>query len=379
MSVLFEPATINHMSLKNRFVRSATYDGAAEQDGRVSDRQVGLYTDLAQGGVGLIVTGIAYVHLSGQLSPVMNSIADDDAIPGLARLARAVHDHGAKTCLQLFHAGREALWVRSRGQLPVAPSVVEDDPFFMGGAHREITEEEIWEVVRSFGDGARRAKEAGFDGVQVHGAHAYLLSQFLSPFANRRRDRWGGCLENRLRIHREVYRSIREAVGDRYPVMIKIGIEDGFRGGLVASEGILAATTLARLGFDALEVSSGLRGERYRGTEFRTGITKPEREAYFAEWCRSVKRQVEVPVMMVGGLRTFELMEGVVRRGDADLVSLSRPLIREPGIIEHWRSDRSWKAKCTSCNKCFEALFRLAPLHCVVEEALKAKALEEKR
>ena len=353
------------MELRNRFVRSATYDGCAHE-GYVTDKQVDLYATLSEGGVGLIVTGITYVHPSGGLSKLQNSIESDEWIEGLKRLTSAVHERGAKIAVQIFHAGREARFPESRDEIPLAPSLLEGDPYFKGG-HRAMTEDEIWEIVHAFGDGAKRAREAGFDGVQVHGAHAYLLSQFLSPHTNRRKDVWGGGLENRLRIHREIYRDIRQKVGEDYPVFIKLGVQDGFRGGLEFDEGRLAAKYLAHSGFDALEISQGLRGSNYEETEFRTKINSLDREAYYRRWCADIKKEVHVPMMMVGGLRSFQLMEEIIENNAADLISLSRPLIREPRLIHDWKRGDRHRSKCISCNKCLEGLRRGETLQCVQE------------
>jgi len=367
MSILFEPGKIRGMELRNRFVRSATYDGCADKHGYVSEKQIKLFSALAEGGIGLIITGIAHVHSSGQISFFQNSIINDGFIPGLKRLTAAVHDRGAKIAVQLFHAGRErAKFLRPKDGEAIAPSFVEEDPYF-NYSYRPITEDEIWKVIHAFGDAAKRAREAGFDAVQVHAAHAYLLSEFLSPFTNRREDDWGGPLDNRLRIHQETYKDIRRKVGEDYPVLVKIGVQDGFAGGLEFSEGKMAAQRLARWGYDALEISSGLRGKGYETAEFRTKINKVEREAYFREWCKEIKSEVDVPVMMVGGLRTFELMEEIVQKGEADFVSLSRPFIREPGLVNAWKSGDFHRATCISCNKCFEALLQLQPLHCSQE------------
>ena len=368
MSILFEPMRIKNMELRNRFVRSATYDGCADRTGHVSEKQIKLFEDLADGGVGLIVTGIAHVHRSGQLSPSQNSIADDDCIPGLKRLTTIVHDRGAKIAIQLFHAGREAAgFLEAKNERAIAPSFVPNDPYFTKG-YRPVTEEEIWDIIRAFGDAAERAREAEFDAVQLHGAHAYLPSQFLSPHTNRRDDDWGGALENRLHFHHEIYRDIRAKVGEDYPVLIKLGVQDGFPGGLEFSEGSLAAQLLAQWGFDALEISQGLRGKRYEGTEFRTKINRVDREAYFRDWCRKVKNQVTVPTMMVGGLRTFELMEEVIQDGEADFISLCRPLIGEPGIVNEWKGGKRHRATCISCNMCLEALVRGETLHCAQQK-----------
>ena len=364
MSILFEPAQIGRMSVPNRLVRSATYDGCTEKDGHVTQKQLRLFRDLASGGTGLLITGITYVHPLGQIAFFQNSLADDDCIPGLKELTHTVHQQGSRIAVQLFHAGREAAGLLERkDQQAVGPSVVEDDPYF-SRPYREATEEDIQEIVSAFGEAARRAREAGFDAVQLHAAHAYLPAQFLSPHTNRRQDHWGGSLENRLRLHREIYRSMRDKAGPDFPILVKLGVADGFPGGLEEGEGLQAARMLAEEGFDALEISSGLRGKRYRETEFRTEILRPEQEAYFRHWCSRVKERVEVPVIMVGGLRSPELMEEILHKGEADLVSLSRPLIREPDLVRRWRRQQRDRPACISCNQCLEALFQGYSLHC---------------
>ncbi len=368
-SILFEPVKIKNIELRNRFVRSATYDGCAD-DGHVTEKQVNRYATLSEGGVGFIITGITYVHDSGEFSKFQNSIAGDEFIDGFKRLTSAVHQRGAKVAVQLFHAGREARLSKSRDRMPIAPSSLEADPYSKGRC-RAMTEDEIWQVVHAFGDGAKRAREAGFDGVQLHGAHAYLLSQFLSPYTNRRDDKWGGDLKNRLRLHREIYRDIRHKVGEDYPVLIKIGVHDGFPGGLEFNEGKLAAQYLAELGFVALEISQGLRGVSYEETEFKTKINHLDREAYYRRWCAEIKKKVNVPVMLVGGLRTFELMEEIIQKKEADFISLSRPLIRNPSIINDWKRGDHHRAECVSCNKCIEELRKGEILWCAQQKTKK--------
>ena len=365
MSILFEPAAVKRLALRNRFVRSATYDGCAQKNGHVSPRQLEMYEELAGGGVGLIITGITYAHPSGQISAFQNSLAGDDCIPGFRKLAHVVHNQGARIAVQLFHAGREvAKTFKPERRQALAPSAIIDDPYFQE-PHRAMTEDEIREVIQAFGDASRRAREAGLDAVQVHAAHAYLLSQFLSPHTNRRSDGWGGTLENRLRLHHEIYRDIRSKVGEDYPVLVKVGAGDCFPGGLEFDEGKRAAQHLSEWGFDALEISSGLRGKGYESSEFRPGITRLEREAYFREWCRDIKRRVKAQVMMVGGLRTFELMEEVIQNKEADFISLCRPLIREPRIINEWKHHDRHRATCISCNRCFDAILKGEQLRCV--------------
>ena len=367
MNTLFEHVKIGDMGLRNRFVRSATGEGCADKRGHATQKLIDLYTRLAEGGVGLIIAGITYVHPTGQVSQTQNSMAEDEVIEGFRRATAAVHDRGAKIAVQLFHAGRAARSPHSKDRLPMGPSFFAGDPYFRA-PYRTMTLREIGEIVSAFGDGARRAREAGFDAVQIHGAHGYLPSQFLSPFVNRRDDQWGGSLENRIRIYQAIYEDVRGKVGKDYPVLIKIGVQDGFPGGLTFDEGRLAAKTLAQCGFDALEISLGVRGIGYEQTEFRTKIDQLDREAYYRAWCREVKGEVDVPVMMVGGLRTFELMQEVVQKEESDFISLSRPLIREPDLINDWKKGDHHRAKCISCNQCLEGLRDGESLRCFQED-----------
>ncbi|MBI5590802.1 MAG: NADH:flavin oxidoreductase [Deltaproteobacteria bacterium] len=373
MSILFESMKIGGLRLRNRFVRSATYDGCADKAGHVTEKQIRLFEELARGGVGLIVSGIASVHASGRISAFQNIVSDDSAIPGLKKLVDAANSHGAGIAMQLFHGGRESsVYQKHKKSEAISPSVIANDPY-CDLEHRAMTEDEIFEVIQAFGDAAVRARAAGFDAVQVHGAHAYLPSQFLSPFTNQRTDAWGGSPEKRLRFLHEIYKDIRKKVGDDYPVMIKIGVADGFAGGLEFSEGKAAAVRCAEWGFDAIEISQGLRGKRYSQTEFRTKIKGPDQEGYFRSWCREIKEAVKVPVMMVGGLRRIEMMEEVIRNRDADYISLCRPLIREPDIISRWEKGQGAYPTCVSCNLCFEALLKGKPLNCVHQLSVNKK------
>jgi len=374
MSTLFEPVRIRDLEIRNRFVRSATGDHAADEKGSVTDTQMKIYKALADGGIGLIITGITFVHNSGRIMPHQASIASNDCIPGLKKLTKAVHEGGAKIAVQLFHAGRAAL--RSFGgedQKILAPSFVPGDPYFpYSGTYRAMTEDEVWDLIDAFGDAALRAQEAGFDAVQLHGAHGYLLSQFLSPFTNLRQDQWGGDdLEARLRFHKEVFRDIRRKVGNDYPVLIKLGVQDGFPGGLRFREGKQAAKALAESGFDALEISHGLRGQGPGATEFRVKIDTVDKEAYFRDWTRQIKKEVSVPVMMVGGIRSYEVAEDIISKGEADFVSMSRPLIREPNLIRDWMEGDRHRATCISCNQCLERLIKGKPLCCAQTEGRK--------
>jgi 2,4-dienoyl-CoA reductase-like NADH-dependent reductase (Old Yellow Enzyme family) len=355
------------MRVSNRFVRSATYDACGDEQGKVTDRQITLFRELAAGGVGLIITGVASVLYNGRIRPFQIAAEDERYVDGLRRLVEAVHEEGSRIAVQLHHGGRvSAPFLNGRNIQAMAPSYVPDDPHFRGD-YRAMDEEEILEVVAAFGRGAEIAREAGFDAVQIHGAHGFLFSQFLSPFTNRREDAWGGSLENRLRIHQKVDDSVRRKVGPGYPVLLKLGVQDGFSGGLRFSEGKRAAQILSESGYDALEISLGLRGKEYEETEFRTEIDAVEDEAYYRQWCEEIKRQVDVPVMVVGGLRSFGLIEDLINQGVADFASLSRPFIREPALVNRWREEDRSKATCISCNLCLDEVRQGRPLQCLVE------------
>jgi 2,4-dienoyl-CoA reductase-like NADH-dependent reductase (Old Yellow Enzyme family) len=371
--MLFSPTETGGLALKNRLVRSATYDGMADRRGRVSERQLALYEALAAGGVGLIVTGLFSVHPSGRVSGYQNVVSDDSVADGLRRLVQTVHRHGSRIVMQAAHCGREAhLYQTYKNRMALAPSFLSDDPYF-AHPHRALTEDEICEIVAAFGEAAGRARAAGFDGVQVHGAHAYLVSQFLSPHTNRRRDGWGGSPEARFRLIAEIYAAMRRRVGSDYPIHVKLGVEDGFGGGLTFSEGRDAARRCAELGFDAVEVSQGLRGHHYSETEFRTAVPGRTPEAYFRHWARDIRSHADVPIVSVGGLRSLEVVRDLIDSGDADLAAMCRPLIREPDLIRRWQQGDGRPSRCVSCNRCFEILFKGLPLHCVVEAGRAAR------
>ena len=380
MSILFEPIKVNGMQIRNRFVRSATNIGAADDQGRVTDVHVDAYKRLADGGVGLIITGATNVQVRGQILPSQKRIIHDEHISGLRRLTAAAHAGGARIAVQLFHGGAEAgAFAAAQGLSARAPSNLGEDPNFpfFKATYGVLCETDIRELIRDFGQGARRAQAAGFDAVQLHGAHGYILSQFLSAYTNRRTDEWGGSLENRLRLFCEVYAEIRRQVGENFPVMIKLGVQDSFEGGMRFDEGKQAAALLAEVGFDALEISSGARGSGWAETEFRAGIRKIEQEAYYRFWSREIKPMVTTPLMLAGGLRSFELMEEIVQAGDADLVSMSRPLIREPALPHRWQTGDRRQATCISCNKCLEVLLGNRVVHCVQDKKAKSKEAME--
>ncbi|PNV86929.1 MAG: NADH-dependent flavin oxidoreductase [Desulfobacteraceae bacterium] len=373
MATLFEETTINGMTLRNRLVRSATWEGMCEQDGRPTEKLTNCYRDLAQGGIGLIISGFAFVRPDGKQFPGKMGIHTDDFARAYENLTRTVHDAGGKIAVQLVHAGGQTD-ANNAGRQPLAPSAVKVDQFPEMPA--EVTKDEISEIIAAFAEGARRAKAWGFDGVQLHGAHGYLVNQFLSPLTNRRTDDYGGSIENRCRFLLEVYRKVRETVGADYPLFIKLNAADNLDGGLEVDDAVYAAKKLAEAGIDAIEVSAGTPASGDENPA-REKILKPEKEAYNLPLARRIKEVVNCPVMVVGGFRSYEIAEKTVKEDGMDYIDMARPLIREPALADRWlQGDRSL-AKCISCNSCFVPGLEEGGIYCVIEKKEREKAARD--
>ena len=354
MSILFEPVTVGNLELKNRFLRSATYYALSDLDGFISQQSIDLMRRLAENEVGLIVTGYAYVLKNGQSFPDMNGIQDDDHIPGYQEMTRAVHDAGGRVVMQIAHCGSASETVAKTGGDYMAVSLVDHLPDY-GREPRVMTDADIEAVIAAFGQAAGRVQEAGFDGVQIHGAHGYLVSQFLSPLTNRRQDKWGGSLENRMRFVIEVFRSVKNRVDDDFPIMIKLGCKDYQKSddGFSIEEGVQVAKALEREGVCLIEISHCSQDASFRKKNL-LGITSEEKEACFLPEARIVRQATSVPLSIVGGLRSPAVMEDVIGSGAADMISICRPLIREPDLIKRWQAGDRRPADCISCGKCFD-------------------------
>ena len=372
ISNLFEPARINGMALKNRFVRSATMESMATADGCPTPELKSLYARLAEGDVGLIITSGSMIEkwkrppkVLGLQSPlVMHADHHGDAWQDVVA---AVHERGAKIAMQIGHLGRQDI-PALRGAAPIAPSVVplkdgDDLPCAM-------TVDEIGDVVEKFAQACRREKAAGFDAVQFHGAHGNLIHNFMSPFTNKRTDAYGGSTANRSRFMIDIIERSRQLVGPDFPLMIKMNFDDFVVGGLEKDDAVAMAEILARAGIDGIEVSGGTLSESAEHIAVK-GIQTKTQEAYFQEYARTLKKHVAIPVILVGGHRTPTVMARLIEEGAADFISMSRPFIREPGLIKRWRSGERTKAKCISCNQCFDNwMFR--PMRCYMEGPLTA-------
>jgi len=365
MAHIFDKTQIKQMTLKNRFVRSATWEGMGREDGSSTPQFTDLMVKLAKGGVGLIITGHAYIAPAGQASPYQLGIYSDHLIPGLKNAVDAVHQADGKIVVQLAHGGCQSM-PKFTGTEPAGPSALEIDGKVLC---REMTADEIKEAVRLFGEAAFRAKEAGFDGVQIHGAHSYLLNQFLSPFYNKRQDEYGGDFNNRSRIVLETYRTIRSAVGDDYPVLIKLNSDDFLENGFTTDEMIELAGVLEKEGIDAIEMSGGaIQSDKYLRPVRPGKIDSEKEEVYYREAAIRYKEKINVPLMLVGGIRSYKVAEQLVNDGITDYIAMSRPFIREPDLIKRWQSNDYSKSECRSDNTCYRPGIKGKGIYCMVME-----------
>jgi 2,4-dienoyl-CoA reductase-like NADH-dependent reductase (Old Yellow Enzyme family) len=352
MISLFEPYIIRDMVIRNRFMRSATTSAYADEDGIVRDAAINLYERLAKGKVGLIVKGHLYVLDSGKAHDGMAGISNDRHIPQLKKLTDTVHKHDGSIVAQINHCG--VVHVPDRA----GPSVYNEDDWVA----RALSEEEIEAIIEAFGTAAERVLQAGFDGVQIHGAHGYLISQFLSKLTNRRQDRWGGSLENRMRILLEVYDEVRSRVGN-VPVLLKLNCDDFSKDGFTVMESVEVAKKLSERGLDLLEVSGGGRGRkqelRYRA-KHENPLFADLDFAGHAEHIRSATKPA--PMALVYGFRKLETMQAVVDTGLADMISMSRPFIREPDLVERLEAGQN-EISCIRCDQCYGS-FGKEMLHC---------------
>ena len=347
-SVLFEDIKIGSAVIKNRFVRSATHEWLAEDNGGLTERIFQIYKRLALGDVGLIISGYSFVSRCGKGSPGQQGIYEDRLIDGYKRLSRVAHENGSKLFIQIVHCGRSAL-VSSDCPVPISPSALPIPGTKMSS--KAMSDEEIRRIIKDFVKAVSRVRRSDADGAQLHLAHGFLLSEFISPYLNRREDDWGGDTERRIRIVVEILRKARKE-NPGFPIAVKMNVTDGVEGGIDLKEAVKIAKILDREGIDAIETSGGIDEAPQEITCQK--VTRPEEEAYFKQFSRDIKRAVGCPVILVGGLRSLSVMEDIVSEGYADMVSLSRPLIREPNLVKKFMSGRSKTAMCVSCNKCFD-------------------------
>jgi 2,4-dienoyl-CoA reductase-like NADH-dependent reductase (Old Yellow Enzyme family) len=378
----FAPAPLGPITLPNRFVKAATFEGMARR-GLVTERLIDFHLAMARGGVGM--TTLAYLAVSpdGQGAPA-EIVVREEAVPGLAALVDAVHAEGAMASAQLGHAGPVAA---GTGHTGLAPSRV-FSPVAMRFT-RAATDEDLERVVKDFASAARLLRDAGFDAVEVHVGHNYLLSAFLSPALNRRRDRWGGNVANRAELSRRVLRAVRDAVGPSMAVLAKLNMDDGYPGGLWLDESLEVARLLESDGaLDALELTGGssfrnpmyyFRGEvplEEMAAAFRqptrTGFklmgrrflrAYPFEEAFFLPYARQFREALSTPIVLLGGINRLDTVTSALAEGFA-FVAMGRALLREPDLLRRWRAGDTTEGLCVHCNKCMPTIYR--GTHCVL-------------
>jgi 2,4-dienoyl-CoA reductase-like NADH-dependent reductase (Old Yellow Enzyme family) len=330
--ILGQPLTLPcGATIKNRICKSAMSENLGTVDFHPTPNLTRLYGRWADGGMGLCITGNVMVDSNALGEPRNVVIEDENHMDMLKEWASSAHKTGMHLWVQLNHPGKQS--PKTLSPEPVAPSAI---PFSgnLGrffNPPRALTGDEIRDLISRFAKAAKIAKKAGFTGVQIHGAHGYLVSQFLSPQHNQREDEWGGSIENRMRFVLEIYRAIRKAVGKKFPVGVKLNSSDFMRGGFTEDESVQVAAALAKEGADLIEISGGTYEKPAmtgRTREFKDSPT----EAYFLSYAEKVRKHVDTPLMITGGFRTARGMADAVATGGIDLVGLARPLCIDPDL-----------------------------------------------
>lgn len=361
---LFQPAKIRSAEFKNRIISAPCERNYGNLDGSVTQKYIDYVAERARGGAGLIIVESTYIDPVGKNHLTQLGIYDDSLIPSHRMLTEAAHRSGGKVACEIQHGGRQCSSVYT-GFQPVAPSPVPCKVLASGDVPRELTIREIEELINKFGEAARRAKEAGYDMVEVHGAHGYLIGQFLSPFSNKRTDSYGGSPEKRMRFPLEVVRRVREAVGDDYPVSYRISAEEYVEGGLTVEDTSAFCKGLEDAGVDLIDVSAGIY-------ESIVWLAQP---AAFKQGClvdlgRKIKQQVNIPVAIVGRINNPELAERILAGGDADFICMGRALHADPYFPAKAYEGRVREIRrCPACMRCSDELGTHLPISCSVNPA----------
>lgn len=353
MSDIFEPYMIRDMLVRNRFMRSATTSAFSDENGVVNDTIIKHYERMSKGECGLIIKGHLYIMDSGKAHDGMAGLSSDAQVPMLKKLTDAVHEHDGHIVAQINHGG--VVHAPDRA----GPSVYGEDDW----TARAFSEDEIEAIIEGYGDAAERAMQAGFDAVQIHGAHGYLINQFLSKHVNKREDKWGGSLENRMRLLLEVYDEVRGRLGNA-PVLLKMNSDDFSEDGVTIDEAVIVAKAIAAKGIDLIEVSGGGRGRRADLRERAKNPDYPDLD--FGGHAVKIREATKpTPMGLVHGFTRLETMEKAIESDLTDMVSMSRPFIREPGLVKRLRAG----AKGTTCIRCdaCRANFGVAMMQCLLE------------
>lgn len=370
MPQLSDPFGVRSLRARNRLVMAPMVTGMAV-DNAPGRAMLDWYAEHARSGVGLVIVEATAVAPDATILPYQLGAWDDAQVPGLARLAAAIHAEGVPAVLQIVHGGART-WRDDVTRERVGASPV---PLMPGPAPRAMEEPEIEAAVRDFALAARRAQAAGFDGVEIHAAHYYLLSQFLSPYSNRRQDRWGGDLAGRARLPVEVARAIRSAVGSDHALFCRMHAVELFDGGMGTADAISFARAFQEAGVDVIDasgISQATRAEWQGQTYLNPSAVLPKGTpgGTYAPFAAQIRRATGMPVVAVGKLGEPGVAEQVLREGHADLVALARQLIADPGAARKLLEGRGSEiARCQECLTCFAAI-RKGPVKCSVNKAL---------
>ena len=343
MKRIFEQINLGKLTINNRLVRSATMEFETTEDGNLTDKYIKLYEDLAKGGVGLIITGAMAINKDSQVKKDMINIYHDNFIDDFSRVTNIVHKYNGKIIPQLAHGG--LISISASSNMRLGPSAI------IGG--KEMSKEDIKKVIHDFSTAAEKCKQAGADGIQIHAAHGFLLSQFLSPVFNKRQYKYGGSILNRSRILFEIITAVKSTVGNDFAILIKLNYSDLIKNGLSLEDSKWICKSLDKSGISAIEISSGIISDN----TYLPAQTIPDKQSenYNDKAASEISKLISTPIICVGGYRDFFIMENSLNKSNIQAFSLCRPLICEPDLPHKWRNNNSYKPKCISCNSCFKS------------------------
>lgn len=319
---LLSPLHVGNLQLKNRLIFPPMASAKSLEDGMVGDEILEYYDKITKGGYfSLVIVEHSYIAKQGIAKKGQLSIADNSTIKGLKRIADLIHLNGSKAIVQINHAGSVAS-TDNTGMEPVGPSPVINPFRKENPLPRELTLTEIKDIVKGFRDAAVRTKEAGFDGVEIHSAHGYLLNQFYSPLTNKRSDEYGKDVYGRIKLHLEIIRAVRDAVGPTFPILLRLGACDYMEGGATIADSIIAAKEFEKAGVDILDISGGLCGYIIPGGN-------NDEEGYFWPVTKAIKEAISIPVILTGGIKTAAAADTLLAEGKADLIGVGRAILKD--------------------------------------------------
>ena len=318
MTYLLKPLTKGKLTLKNRLVMPPMATSKSEKDGRISEELLNYYDEKSRGGyIGLVIIEHSFITQEGKASDGQLSVADDSLVEDLKKLSNIIHENGSKTIMQINHAGSAASKAVT-GYEAVGPSAIANPR--IGNVPKELTQKEIKDIIEKFKNAALRVKKAGFDGVEIHSAHGYFLNQFFSPLTNKRMDEYGGDLQGRIKIHLEIIKTVRESVGNDFPILLRLGASDYVEGGNTIKESKIAAVEFEKAGVDILDISGGF-----------CGYITPEvnGQGYFSSLTEAIKEVVSIPIILTGGITEVDAAEKLLSEEKADLIGVGRAIYKD--------------------------------------------------